>query len=423
MYPGVLQQVKIIPNFNRLIPLLMPRNSTAKWFLNVAMTLLLGALLFACVFFLLQYWETTENHVSDFNLEGRAEFRNKYWSPVVGAMGAALAAAAIFLQIWVNYRQDRQQSIDRFEKIFFELVHIHRENIRDLEIQLEDAHRHVLRGNKAIKALLVEIEVSYHFLKACKDSRQDHGLQGHGYFDLAGLAFLLCVEGHFKTRGGQWAVSDLNVPGHPTLDAEQAESLMAHLHTYLDHFFHLNLSQLPPATAAIFADAQARYPAYPDGALIPATAGYRPGQGFRDQVSTYFRHLFHTLKYLDDEQQLTAAQKRAYAGMLRAHISDEAQALLYYNSLSIWGRSWWGETSEGGAPSYPGMIMQHELLRNVPLDQIDPMISPLQRATEWFQRNRNISRPSCDQLKPYFHYLEDPRYYEWAFPADQTPLA
>jgi Putative phage abortive infection protein len=349
-----------------------------------------------------------------------------YFTSIFSPFIALAAAVITFAAFWIQYQantemrnsmdeQEKQQSIDRFEKIFFEMVHIHRENVRDFEITLTNGS--TLKGNKAIKAFLIEIEVTYWLLHTWKKAAPDKGLSDHSPFDLINIAYLICYEGQYRAHQGRHHGQDLMDPSKPKLTVERADKLMGDLHAYLIHFYHGTLDELQPDTAQLITQVQpTRLPLYPNGEIIPNIPGYEPGQGYREHLSGYFRHLFHAFKYLDDDRILTPAQKDAYADMLRAHISDEAQTLLYYNSLTIWGKVWWGsKKTSNDEKGYTGMIMAYKLLRNVPLYQIPGEISPLIKAMQWLGKTpEDITQ---GELLTFFHYADNPLYLEWALKA------
>lgn len=62
--------------------------------------------------------------------------------------------------------------------------------------------------------------------------------------------------------------------------------------------------------------------------------------GHQYKLGHYFRHLFQTVKYINENENLDYMQKYAYIKMLRAQISTIEQYLIFYNSLSFMGRAW-----------------------------------------------------------------------------------
>jgi len=62
--------------------------------------------------------------------------------------------------------------------------------------------------------------------------------------------------------------------------------------------------------------------------------------GHSDFLGHYFRHLFHTVKFVVSQEGLDYNKKRKYLRVLRAQLSNNEQAMLFYNWLSYYGNAW-----------------------------------------------------------------------------------
>ena len=65
---------------------------------------------------------------------------------------------------------------------------------------------------------------------------------------------------------------------------------------------------------------------------------YYGGHQFR--LGHYFRHLFQTVKYINEKKELKYIEKYEYVKILRAQLSTYEQTILLLNSLSTMGYSW-----------------------------------------------------------------------------------
>lgn len=65
---------------------------------------------------------------------------------------------------------------------------------------------------------------------------------------------------------------------------------------------------------------------------------YYGGHQFR--LGHYYRHLFQTVKYINEQEKLNYKQKYEYIKILRAQLSTYEQTILLLNSLSSMGYSW-----------------------------------------------------------------------------------
>ncbi|WP_406843722.1 putative phage abortive infection protein [Flavobacterium soyae] len=62
--------------------------------------------------------------------------------------------------------------------------------------------------------------------------------------------------------------------------------------------------------------------------------------GNQYKLGHYFRHLFHTFNFINNNSKLAKNEKYFYAKTLRTQLSTHEQALLFINSLSFLGLSW-----------------------------------------------------------------------------------
>lgn len=65
---------------------------------------------------------------------------------------------------------------------------------------------------------------------------------------------------------------------------------------------------------------------------------YYGGHQFR--FGHYFRHLFQTVKFINNQQNISYQTKYNYIKTLRAQLSTYEQAIIFFNSLSSLGRAW-----------------------------------------------------------------------------------
>jgi hypothetical protein len=83
--------------------------------------------------------------------------------------------------------------------------------------------------------------------------------------------------------------------------------------------------------------------------------------GHQSRLSHYFRHLYHTTKYVD-LMPVSKARKEQYMKILRAQLSVHEQALLLINSLTPLGKKWWDND----------YMTKYEMARNLLANFFDP---------------------------------------------------
>ncbi len=89
---------------------------------------------------------------------------------------------------------------------------------------------------------------------------------------------------------------------------------------------------------------------------------FTPFEGHQSRLGHYYRHLFQTIKFIDEQEFLTRKQKYEYVKTIRAQLSNHEQALLFLNSLSKLGQEW----------DVSGMLAKYQLIKNLPEDFFDP---------------------------------------------------
>ena len=85
------------------------------------------------------------------------------------------------------------------------------------------------------------------------------------------------------------------------------------------------------------------------------SVGYLPFCGHLSRIGHYYRHLYQTITYID-QQSFSSKKKYEYAKTIRAQLSHHEQALLLINSLTPIGKNWWGKN----------FIINYRLVKNIP---------------------------------------------------------
>lgn len=104
-------------------------------------------------------------------------------------------------------------------------------------------------------------------------------------------------------------------------------------------------------------------------------------QSYQDEIGHYFRCLYNLVKFVDNSQ---IKEKRLYTNIIRAQLSSNELALLFYNSLSVMGRD-----------KFKPLIEKYSLLKTVPqnilfnLIEHKPLYSPSAYDTTESHNNAN----------------------------------
>lgn len=92
-------------------------------------------------------------------------------------------------------------------------------------------------------------------------------------------------------------------------------------------------------------------------------------EGHSEFLGHYYRHLFHTVKYVVSVDLLTYGDKIRYLRILRAQLSNHEQMMLFYNWLSGYGDKWENDENQ----FFTEYCMIHNLWYNELFD--DPYIT------------------------------------------------
>ncbi|RYX87135.1 hypothetical protein EON73_01995 [bacterium] len=100
--------------------------------------------------------------------------------------------------------------------------------------------------------------------------------------------------------------------------------------------------------------------------------------GFQFELGHYYRHLFQTVKYINEQNILKYKEKYEYIKTLRAQLSTPEQYLLFFNSISVIGRDWEFNnitTKNTFKTVNRLLITKYNLIKNIPdwfvFDKID----------------------------------------------------
>lgn len=97
--------------------------------------------------------------------------------------------------------------------------------------------------------------------------------------------------------------------------------------------------------------------------------------GYQHCLGHYFRHLFQSVKYINEQNNINYKVKYSYLKILRAQLSTFEQMILFFNSLSQMGNAWECKPQiNKDLKSYNKkdfeLITKYNLIKNIPGNQI-----------------------------------------------------
>ncbi len=256
-----------------------------------------------------------------------------------GTIGTILAFISV-LFLYITLRNQRiSNSKERFENNFFELLKLYRDNVAEIEIPSALLKMRNYEGIEKLKGRNAFSEIHHLILLVyllCKKYFEDNELENEIDLEreLPNIAYLIVFFGTDN-------ILNKNVISKATLRInEQHPELIRKLIDYLEQ-------------ESKDTNNQKKYTI----------------SGMHEQFGHYFRHLYQTVNYVNDNKLLTFKEKYFYVKMLRAQMGDYEQSVFFFNSLSDLGRKWELEINS------KRLISKYKIIKNLP-DGLTFIIDP-----------------------------------------------
>ena len=239
-----------------------------------------------------------------------------------GLLGAFFSLAGIYLLILNLRSQENYTKKQQIESRFFELLKIHRENTKELTIQEKS-------GKEIFKWLQKELFICFQVIYEFKE-RKSIELQIDEIINIAYISFYYGAVGKYSSR------------------------IVFNLLQYLkkDDFIKDLLDEF-----------ETRKEELSNG--FP----YKVFDGHQIRLGHYFRHLFQTVKYINNQPAniLSFEEKYQYIKTLRAQFTNQEQVVFFFNSLSSLGKKW---EKDDKCDTNNQLITKYNLIKNIPMEYI-----------------------------------------------------
>lgn len=243
---------------------------------------------------------------------------------VGGTIGTIFTLASALLVIVTLHEQEKQNARDRFAQSFYEMLHLHRENVS--EMSLSKGKGITLKGRMVFSELIKEYTQVYKLIDSYCEN------------------ILSCSKCE--------SVKDY-------LNAKEKRSLLEMRLTY-GYFFYGSedntLDQASNDEVRIQKELK-RLLNYNNFTISSHNV----------LLGHYFRHLFQMVKMLENEVSLKDIDRYNYAKQLRAQLNDDEQLLLHYNAMSEIGAEWYKPYRKSAWERNPmSLIERYQLIKNIP---------------------------------------------------------
>lgn len=260
-------------------------------------------------------------------------------APFVGIGGVIFTFLAFYMQKLANDDIQKQFREQQFEAQFYEMLRLHKENVNEIEVIAKDINinsdgtekfqingnlaflkhnfnisKHsqinnlrTYRGREAFRVMKNEFEIYYSEAKALKLTDIDE-TDFHAAYEL----FFWGVKGYSRQdKRNLWQKIE------PEEFIHKLQSKILQLIDKKDFTDPLNLSFNHETLNEVVL-----------------------GNGYSAHLGHYYRHLYHTVKFVAGNKNLTYEKKRNYLKILRGQLSNYEQIMLFYNWMSSYGETW-----------------------------------------------------------------------------------
>lgn len=259
--------------------------------------------------------------------------------PFIAIGGVIFTFLAFYMQKVANDDIKEQFAIQKLESQFYEMLRLHKENVNEINVIAKDINVNIneteninvsgklsflkidlhgvqnistnnlriYNGREAFRIMKNEFEIYYSEAKSIKLNEIDE-YDFHAAYEL----FFWGVKGYSRQdKRKLWQKIKPNTFIH-----ELQEKILAIINT--------NNSNDP---LNIFFNHETL-----DEVIL--------GNGYSAHLGHYYRHLYHTVKFIADDEVLTYERKRNYLKILRGQLSNYEQIMLFYNWMGSYGDQW-----------------------------------------------------------------------------------
>ncbi|WP_034891686.1 putative phage abortive infection protein [Gillisia sp. Hel_I_29] len=313
-----------------------------------------------------------------------------------GVVGTFFSLGGFFILILTLSEQTKFAHKERFESKFFDLVKLHRENVRELEKDNTSGRKEFhkiflqfLECREDMKPVFRRANENTIYEKKYADElREKFNLTNENInlVDLAKLNLPYLVTFYGVGSHGREAIYDFLENKYKKAFIKKAIEYISMKPAKSSLYFQSwsRLNKLPSKSRVRIAQLIRRIR---NNEIIPndeqvdlANEHFYKSDyvkfygGHQYQLGHYFRHLFQTFSFINIQNNLRHDEKYFYAKTLRAQLSTHEQLLLFINSISSLGMVWdltpeiskkWYR-SDKDLINEKRLITKYNLIKNIP---------------------------------------------------------
>lgn len=234
-------------------------------------------------------------------------------NPFIAIAAAILTFLAFYMQYEANKKlkgeiqaREEKDQVDQFERQFYKMLELHKSNVDELEIALFTRRRSkniIAKGRHTFEYLRTEFEVCYYIVKLHYKKEQ------YKPSEILTIAYSIFFHGINAREIDDRSVLEL----FEAVKKNHQEKGLEFIDTILEQY------EIP------YLRCELSYPLF---------------NGYSSQLAHYYRHLYQTVKFVVNAKVIEYKSKRNYLRILRAQLSNQEQAMLFYNWCSQFGWQW-----------------------------------------------------------------------------------
>ncbi|MDB5144520.1 MAG: hypothetical protein JWQ66_3233 [Mucilaginibacter sp.] len=370
--------------------------------------------------------------------KGAAETTSSYWTRLgtigdfTAGVGGTCFALGGFIYLYLSFKKQRESNEvqrlafqhDKVETRFFELIKLHRDNVNELTLThhtrkfsgydkegqptyLTEAHDNTQR--QVFHHIVKDFEDAFKELQFLFDGLAPAELYETGYLDQLQANKTLFERKIAPLLLGRIDLIYLIVFFGAGSDGKKTIKSLVH-NKYREAFVDqlLAVAALKPVVTSLYWPRWLVLDHIPDGnhhkILLAASHNETidftklknkwPGEsarpykneytrkyvkyygGHQFRLGHYFRHMFQSVTFVNDQEELYAEDQYSYVKHLRGQLSTYEQILVFINSLSQLGRIWELEDRKTGmaVSREKQLFTDYQIIKNIPHNEIIPGI-------------------------------------------------
>ncbi len=336
-------------------------------FIIIGLFIALGLLIFS-IYSPAIFTSQLENSLQN-NIASEGQLGDKIgglMNPFISMAAVIVTGLAFYAQIKANKLVQNQFKIQQFEDQFYEMLEIHIETVRSMDIS------NTITGKKCFTRMFSELKL---IGKVCEHYWPENSNKTNKQTEISDVMYKIFFYGN----------------GHASdklIDKIKYKKIFDCLKVIEEYYNNnlnkkinyvtFNISQILNSEDSFEIDLQ-----------------YYPFDGHVNRLGTYFRHLFLLVTHVVNSEIITSNEKYKYIKLIRAQLSNHEQLIIYYNSLASFGKSWHDKK----------YFTEFRLIKNLPFELADFGCSPKEKFKDYLNKEdlmvNSLGKPIFDEYEKY----------------------